>query len=147
MPILVPVLLATAAGAGLFFGYEKYVKPKLGHPGKEGPLPGTVSELAKGQTYAVQAQLSGASQAGGGAQQFTTVEAAAGFLKNFFQSVGFDLGTSIPTLRDKEAADKFTAGLSSTWIFTATWTRPEKFVGGEGSPMIGMALFTPLPTK
>ena len=144
---LIPVLAAAAGGAALFFGYEKIVKPKLAHPGAEGPLPGTVSELKKGQAYAIQVALAGSQPGAGGVKQFSNVGGAATFLKNFFQAAGFDLGVSIPTLRDKESADKFEAGLTSAWIFTATWTRPEKFVGGEGHPLIGMALFTPLPSK
>jgi hypothetical protein len=139
---LVPILASAAAGAALFFGYERIVKPKLAKA-PEGPLPGTVSELAQGITYAVQVALA----PGTFTRDSAGVTAASGFLRQFFQGVGFDLGTSQPALRDKENADKFAADLTSAWIFTAKWTRPEKFVGGPGHPAIGMTLFTPLPTK
>lgn len=140
---LVPVLATAAAGAAAFFGYEKFIKPRLGHPGPEGPLPGTVSELKQGQTYAVQVALS----PGTFTRDRDGIVAASAFLRTFFQSVGFDLGASQPAIRDKENEDKFAADLTSAWIFTAKWTRPEKFVGGEGHPAIGMALFTPLPSS
>lgn len=144
---IIPVLASAAAGIGLYEGYKHWVQPRLeaAKAPAAGPLPGTVSELTKGVTYAVQVALA-AGQPGGGTQRFTDPGAAGEFIKNFFQSVGFALGDSIPALRDKEAADAFQAGLTSTWIFTATWTRPEKVVT-QGSPMIGMALFTPLPIK
>ncbi len=138
---LVPVLATAAAGAAAFFGYEKFIKPHL--KGPEGPLPGTVSELKQGTTYAVQVALA----PGTFTRDSAGVTAASGFLRQFFQSVGFDLGVSQPTLRDKENTDKFNADLTSAWIFTAKWTRPEKFVGGPGHPAIGMALFTPIPVS
>lgn len=147
MAILVPVLVSVAAGAAAFAGYERFIKPKLHEKGilkpAEGPLPGTVTELAKGQAYAVQVALA----PGTFTRDAEGVKAASAFLRTFFSSVGFDLGSSQPALRDAEATGKFDANLTSTWIFTATWTRPEKLVGGEAHPMIGMALFTPLPTK
>lgn len=147
---LVPILLSVAAGVGLFAGYEKFIKPRLHEKGiikpdavGQGPLPGTVSELTKGQSYAVQVQLA----PGTFTRDAEGLKAASSFLRNFFSSNGFDLGSSQPALRDTESTSRFDANLSSTWVFTATWTRPEKFVAGVGDPAIGVALFTPLPVK
>jgi hypothetical protein len=152
-PVL-PALAIAAAGTLAFLNREKIAQVFASAEQKaalrraagetQALTPGTVTTLEKGRKYAVLVELvGGGSRTPPPAADAVTQQSA--FLANFFGAAGFT-GVSTPTLRDQTAVDKFSTGLPSTWVFTGTWDRPEKFIA-QGDPAIATALFTLLPSS
>jgi hypothetical protein len=125
---IVPVVLAAAAGFGLYKGYEHFKKQNVVGPAA------TVSELKQGQTYAILAEFTGIGTA--------DANAASKYLKDTFTQWGFVV-LDDPGVRDVNEAAKFAQNAPSAWAFKGTWTKPGKYV--EGSvPNITMATFQPI---
>jgi hypothetical protein len=127
-------LAALAAAAAGYWYYEKHKAPAY-VPGS----PGGVSELQKGQMYAVLVSITGSPS--------TSVKDTSDMIKSYFESCGFTVYMS-PIPRSQADEAKFAAHQpGSTWIFNARWEKDEKNVSGPANPMIGMASFTPMPVK
>lgn len=138
----IPVVV-TAAIAATAYAFRSKISSILRPPG-QGPIPGTVNKLTKGTTYAILIQLGGAATPNAPGH-FTGVKEATDFLNSHFARNGFEI-LAPATLRDEEARTKFAAALPSTWVMKAKRTSSEPDVS-EGHPLIGQALFTPLPTS
>lgn len=143
MALLGPIAALATAAAGYFY-YEKVYKPSHAGGGGGSPQyvpgsPGGVSELQKGQMYAVLVSIVGSPS--------TSVKDTSDMIKAYFESVGFTVYMS-PIPRSQADEAKFAArAAGSTWIFNARWEKDAKFVSGPANPMIGMASFTPMPVR
>lgn len=98
---------------------------------------GYVTELQQNKTYAGVAMMS----ASGG----NDPSVGSAHLKTYLTNAGFQVLTD-PALRSSDDASKFSMGQPAAWIFTAKWTKSDRYVTSPPDPAIGMVQFVPMPT-
>jgi hypothetical protein len=158
-----PLGIAFAAGATVLVLdklVDWYKAPKPLRP-EELPLvdpkgmPGVVSQLQKGRTYAVRAMFDVEAMAwmmgyselpDGGAEVVPDQGGASRYLRAIFEQAGFKV-LSDPTLRSELEGQKFLGGDPSEWVLTAQWQKSTPYVDLDPAvqKIIPMATFTILP--
>ncbi len=129
------ILLGAAAAGALYLGYKKVTeKTAPAPPPFVDPknLPGLVSALQKGRTYAVLVVLDW-TKIPGATPTTPDKDSMANYLKLIFgggpgasppDGLGFKV-LSTPTLRDAAESTKFFAGQPSTWVLNAQWLKDD----------------------
>ncbi len=129
-----PAILLGAAAAGLtYLGYKKITEGKTPPPPPfvdPKNMPGLVSALDKGRTYAVMVALDW-TKIPGAVPTTPDKDAMSNYLKVVFgggpgastpDGLGFKV-LSAPMLRGEDDAKKFFAGQVSIWVITAQWLK------------------------